>query len=79
MKATNEKQSLEECRGLLEELLAESIQRERESVKRERLIQRRILNALGRVKVVAPVKELHSPTGLKSKWAELRRSMEIKH
>jgi hypothetical protein len=71
MKTTNEKESLSECRALLEELLAESIQREKESVKRERLIQRRIFGALGRVKVMEPIRELHSPTGIKSKWAEI--------
>ena len=74
----NKKQSPEECRALLEELLAESYERERESVRKERLIQRRILRALGRVNVAAPLTELHSPTGIKSKWAELAKTKAIR-
>ncbi len=64
--------------AVLEELLAESVEREKEFVAQEKLIRRKLLIALGRVKVAEPVRELHSPTGRKSKWGELARKMAIR-
>lgn len=65
-------------RQILEELVAESAEREKRFVAQEKMFRRKLLLALGRVKVAEPVRELHSATGRKSRWGELAKKMAIR-
>ena len=54
---------------ILDELLLESVEREKAFVAQEKLFRRKLMTALGRMKVLPAVRELRSPTGIKSIWS----------